>query len=524
MNPATFGLPHDTFRPYQLATLLWLQRQTGHIVLNAPTGSGKSSLAKSLTANRRVVSLVKTKSLQFENYGKTYDFDVLVGKSNYRCIHPKNKAWSCSDCLFQTNMNKCPFSMDCNYLVAKRTASGSNKASVNYAYYLATRFFRENPPQVLVMDECHLLPSIVLEHVGITINNETRELFGLSQFPRAVTKDVHFETGQSAGKVIPWVIQSIAILKKYIVDLRGYANEDDIELHKRLRHAGVVKEKLGNVLWGLQEFPELWFVFSGNSVLWDKEKQESAPGLIVKPFSARFHFPQLFLQSETTMMMSATIGNPEVFAQELGIQEYQFKKVPQVYSAPIYDMGCPRLNKHSTSKTMDEQASIIGNTILGLNNEWSGIIHVNAKQQAIELERRLSQYLGDRVVSTPAIGTDKILHWWEHERKRAVSNSVMIAWSLWEGVDLLNDNICIVAKIPYASLGNMYTQLRVQRNPQFYKLETAWKLVQGSGRIRRGRKQDYEPGANFVGIADGNYKPLLPYIDDDIKQNIVRMK
>lgn len=525
MHPSKFGLPHNEFRPHQLSTILWLRNQTGNIILQAPTGSGKSSLAKSLTEKYQVVSLVQTKSLQVENYGKTYGFDVLMGKGNYPCVHPtgKEKGLTCSDCMYSNNMSSCYLSENCLYLQAKHAAYNSNAASVNYAYYLATRHYRENPPQFLVMDECHLLSNVVLSHVGIKVNHKLQDEFALPDFPVLLTKDKHFEDGQTAKKALPWVTKSIDVLRDRISQMKGYANREDTEIQRRIFRAENLQRKLSELTYGLEEFSELWFVHSGKKVLWDTEEDDKAPGIIIKPFSARFHFPSLFLQAPNTVMMSATVGNPEVFCNELGIKEHSFKNIPQTYSAPIYDLKCPKLNKRSNDKHLDKQAKIIADTIKKLDNGWSGIIHVNAKSQAVELERRLSFYLGSRVSATPQLGTNEILQWWENERKAQCPNAIMIAWSLWEGVDLINDKICIVAKVPYASLGDAYTQSRVQRNPQFYRLETAWKLVQGLGRIRRGRAMDYEDGANFVAIADGNYKQLLPYIDDSVKAQITTL-
>ena len=525
MHPSKFGLPHDKFRKYQLPTILWLRGQKGNIVLQAPTGSGKSSFARAMASSKQTVSLVQTKSLQIENYGKMYNFDVLMGKSNYKCAHSKTKNGNltCSDCLYKNNMNQCPFNQQCSYLQAKWVAYESNKASINYAYYLTTNHFKQNPPKVLVMDECHLLSSVVLNHVGIRVNHTVKDEFQLPEFPKLRTKDVHFEDGGTAKRALPWVTHSIDVLRDYVKDLKAIADKDDIELNRRIYKASNLQRKLSELTFGLEEFSELWFVHSGDSVLWDKDENDKAPGIIIKPFSARFHFPSLFLQAETTLMMSATVGNPEVFANELGISEYQFRHIPQVYDAPIYDLQCPNLNKRSSEKDLDKQAKMIADAIGKLNSEWSGIIHVNAKSQALELEARLSHYLGDRVSATPQMGTNEILEWWEYDRKLQCPNAIMIAWSLWEGVDLLNDKICIVAKVPYASLGDAYTQLRVQRNPQFYRLETAWKLVQGLGRIRRGRKEDYDPGANFVAIADSNYTQLLPYIDDSVKKNVCKL-
>lgn len=46
-------------------------------------------------------------------------------------------------------------------------------------------------------------------------------------------------------------------------------------------------------------------------------------------------------------------------------------------------------------------------------------------------------------------------------------------------------------------------------------------LVQGLGRVRRGRAQDYEEGANFVGIADSNWVRVKPFMNSSIVESII---
>jgi len=166
-NPRELGLPHDTWRKYQYETLLWLT-------------SGKAG---------RVVSLVKTKSLQASNYDEMYGFDAHYGRANYRCNHPGAEAGAtCAECMFLEtgSMQNCPVSSGCPYLLSKHAAMNSRRASLNYAYWMTARNWRANfPPDVLYCDEAHNLSEIVLDWVGVTVTERQRREWDLPAFPRA---------------------------------------------------------------------------------------------------------------------------------------------------------------------------------------------------------------------------------------------------------------------------------------------------------------------------------------------------
>jgi hypothetical protein len=53
---------------------------------------------------------------------------------------------------------------------------------------------------------------------------------------------------------------------------------------------------------------------------------------------------------------------------------------------------------------------------------------------------------------------------------------------------------------------------------------TAWKLEQGLGRTRRGRREDYDiDGVNgYVAIADGGWSRVKKYLSKGLQEAIVR--
>ena len=70
---------------------------------------------------------------------------------------------------------------------------------------------------------------------------------------------------------------------------------------------------------------------------------------------------------------------------------------------------------------------------------------------------------------------------------RATSSSVLLSSSLWEGVDLKDDDsrFQIIAKAPYKSLGDTRVRAKMNKFPSWYSSETMMKILQGFGRSIR---------------------------------------
>ncbi len=523
-SPSYYGIPHEAWRPGQLEAVRWIVGNSGNLIVSAATGSGKTALAKALSIYGPTVALVKTKSLQVNNYGKGYGYDVLMGRGNYTCVAQEGK--TCEDCLFGAQMNKCRFAKSCEYLTAKRIAMKSNAASVNYAYWLTTDTFKHRDNYAIVMDEAHLLPDITLEFSGVLVSEEQRQKYNLPEFPEIYFDDVQDEKEKEAReKAIAWLEESYQRLKvitdsgqlKMIFD--GDEDEDD-----ESRAVRKLNDSVGSVLYYLSETKQFWYIRAGKFSYYSDGAYVGA--FEAKPLTARYHFPGLFLAAPTNLLMSATIGNAETFSKELGISSYQFREIPSQFTPserPIIDLGAPKISYNSPEADYDKQATLIANAIKSVNREWCGIIHVTSKQEAFNLVKRLSKRgLANRVwVPASDFSTSKTLSVWNREKKRT-RGAICVTWNMTEGVDLLEEKICISAKVPFKSLGSPFAAMRAKFSPDFYRLQAAWELVQSLGRTRRGRPEDYGAENGLVAIADGNWSMVKNYIDSDILAAIVR--
>ena len=528
-NPRDWKLPHDAFRPYQHESILWAIDTAGYGLLEAPTGSGKTGIACAGQVAGRTIAVCRTKNLQRVNYGDAYGAAVVYGKGNYRCAHPENAGASCAECLYDSKSmdQECRYSSRCPYLLAKWKAKRASFACLNYSYFLLTH---QQDVVNLFLDEAHQIPDLVLDFVGCTIYQDDIKTWQLDDPPDANSENggMLFKAAPAAEIVIPWLYKVNGVLIDILHTIREV---DTILARKEVVKANYLVEKVERVLEALEMVPDDWFIMSGDAARKMKSGRRT-PVLVCRPLTARHHRPAVFDNSARTLLMSATIGNPKVLAEELGIDEYKTRAVPNQWPAnrrPVVILDAPKLNHQSEEEDYEKQADVIAKAILDCPSNWSGIVHVTRKREAGLLAERLARRgLEDRIWITPGwdgsyVPTDHQMQAWIDRRYR-VPNSICIAFSMWEGVDLLDERICIVAKAPFAYLGDPYEKARMRYSGRFYLQRAAYQMEQGLGRTRRGRECDYDTiteKRGLVAIADGNWSRVKKYLSKSLQEAIV---
>jgi len=525
MQPGDYHLPHSTWREYQEESIEWCLSVNNTGVIEAPTGSGKTSFAAAVGVRKSVVALCRTKNLQVTNYQDGYGFDVLFGRDNYDCAHPDYRGATCGDCPFAPRMYRCPYARECPYLVQKAKVKASPKASLNYAYWLSAAWPRKNPPQVVFLDEAHNLSDVVLDWVGCTVTERERVEFNLPQFPDIThrNQNVLLRLPPPVDLAVPWLEQVRHLMRIHYKTLSQHPQK----YRKQLKQCERLGRKVAATLEGLKTCRDDWYVRSGSTAL--SFRGDRRPGFVARPLTARHHFAGRFLDGHATVAVSATIGDPCVFAEELGITQYRFRVVPNRFPAevrPVHVLDCPSMSREATAKDFEYQADAIAKAVLGCDPSWSGLIHVTRKREARLLADRLARRgLQDRVWVTPGWDgvyspTDEQLAAWER-RKGKVSNSICLSWAFWEGYDGLDERLNIIAKIPFPFLGSEYETERLHYDRKFFVQRTAWKAEQGLGRTRRGRPEDYDLDGEvrgYVAIADGSLGRVQKYLSKSLQE------
>jgi len=530
-----YNLPHSTLRQHQDDSIQFCLAQTDMAVIEATTGSGKSSFAAATASRKRVIALVKTKNLQ-RQYRDVYGFDILFGKANYKCIHPGAvSGTTASECPQGTKMHKCKFAARCPYLVAKRKCQNSRKVALNYSYYMLAQWCKENPPSALFLDEGHELHRVVTDWSGCTVTEFERVKWSLDPFP---TIEHHAANSllrlpPPADLALPWLEDSRNQMAKHYQTLLHKASKSK-KYQKLLRECEHLGRKLRSTLDALRSCAHDWYVRSGPNG--QPYSSGYRPGFSCRPLTAKHNFARHFLGENATIAMSATIGNLAAFTAELGIEEHESLIVPSRFASevqPIHVLDCPAMGSKADDAAFEKQADEIAASILDCPPEWSGLVLVTRKAEAKLLADRLARRgLQDRVWVTPGadVGvsapTDQQAAAWE-QRKRKVRNSICLTWAFWTGFDGLEERICIAAKAPFVVWGGESSYEAAWRaySRKRYIWVAACNLAQGLGRTRRGRNGDYDLNGKqrgFVAIADKSWSQLKSYLPKIVLDSIVK--
>ena len=534
-SPREYGLPHGSWRTHQheaVQELLTLEPGET-VVMEAPTGSGKTGVVTALAVEWPVMALSHTKMLQQANYAGTYGYVHLFGKGNYNCPMNGGRASMCS----YDDVRKCPQYSACPYYIRKREIINSRLAALNYAYFLAASQWSRSVAsgRVLVMDECDLLPELILEHSSVTVDVADRGKWGLPPFERITTRgSAAFGfpgISQPEDAAADWLERSILRMKVQVNKLKHqFARHNrDKDLHKQKTDAEALYYRLAAVRESIDESPKDWFIRSGPGAR-ELPGGRTANGFVCKPLTARHHAASRLLHGERNVLMSATIGDFGLFCEELGINGHREIRVPNQWAPevrPVYYFdGGPRIGRSADEKGYDEQARLIAQAINSVPRSWSGVILCTSKQAAFQLRNLLAEHHGmyDRVwTPNKRTGTNQQMNDWVAEKKRR-PNAIAITWSWWSGVDLLDERILICAKIPYGFIGSDYTRAKMQYSGKVYQANTARRLIQGCGRTRRGRPGDYDINGKqngLVVIADENWHRIRSYLSPDFLEAMV---
>lgn len=540
-----YGLPHATLRPGQAETIEWLLALKGNVaVVNAPTGSGKTSFAAAAASRRRTLALVKTKNLQTENYGGSYEFDVLYGRSNYACVHPDALLGAtAAECLHGSAMWECSHADFCDYFQTRQLVSRSYRGSLNYAYWLAAKWPATKLAEshgYLFCDEAHQLSDVVLDHTSIVVTMADRINWDLPAFPVIRGRASQAEIEQAWN----WLAESFERMVEVVRSIAPGAEVDDEQLEgpatgdkltdvqmRKLRKAKNLRAKLQACAEALEANAAHWYLRSGPATRDVGGMRE--PAFIARPLTARYHFPRYFLDPDwKTVMMSATIGDPATFAAELGLGDaWAYRDIPNAWAPetrPVRVLDAPAMGyaTRGDEKVLNAQAQAIARAVLDCPNDWYGLIHVTRKTEAVALAARLARHgVPEHRLWTPnpAHGTEQMLADWKRQ-KRMTRGALAVTWAWHEGYDGTDEKICIAAKVPFPSLGDDYEQERMRFDGAMFLQRTAWTLEQMLGRSRRGRSEDYDSNGErrgLVAVADQNYTRVQKYLSTGLRAALV---
>ena len=466
-----------------------------------------SALSAALGSHNRRV-LVATTHLSLQKQYIEYDFFPLYGRSNYECI--ESPMGNTTDQCLYPKMKDCPVVAQCRYIVAKNNWIASDRSSLNYAYFLNASWLKDYQRDWIVLDEAHEIPRYLMDY--LTVDFSAKD---------CAKHDVPFwkprkEVSSQAIAMLrarDWLHMAVTNVEDDIAKFERLVAAGEMHLVSKLRNLYQLYTKLNNAKIGISTNPDEWFAYLSE----DRIK--------IAPLSAKDFFRTFFVDGfhGQFLLMSATVGNPESFAESIGIDSFAQREVPSRFppeSRPIHDLGAPRMSYGTSPLAYEKQADLVANAIKNVPDDWSGILHVQSRAKAKALGERLARRgLQDRLYLVQGKGTMAKIDNWSRQKAR-IPNSLAISYSFHQGVDLMQERINISCDIPFASLADPIERARANRYGDFYRHNAAILLEQRNGRTRRGRPEDYDTKDEIAGynaVADGNLRLVESHLSADFR-------
>ena len=187
--------PFKTYRKGQLeaidAARAAFKRGKRFVVIEAPTGSGKSAIAVTLAREAGSAYLLTAQKLLQDQYGRDFpDLALMKGRANYRCLVAPTHA-AAAPCITGRKFPECD---DCPYFCAKDEAMAANNALMNYAYYLTEMNYQGGfgPRELLILDEAHNAEGALMGFIEVTLSDAQLRRVGVGEMLPTAFDDGEF--------------------------------------------------------------------------------------------------------------------------------------------------------------------------------------------------------------------------------------------------------------------------------------------------------------------------------------------
>lgn len=474
------------------------------VMVDAPTGSGKSGLAVAFARKYKTSIWTPTKFLQ-EQYANTPEFVfeyVVKGKSNYRCGLPGqdnvsvDEAICCSSKVTDENRGIVPFPLpDSKDKLAKALKSQCAEKGM-CPYYSKIYQIGKLPGATLNYD------------LGLRIKKQPdKNYFGIDMGDAVVLDEAH-QLINKANSIFGYQLTNTGAMKLFGAEGKRGKNEAPIVWFNRL--LTIVKERVANEtepkkvarfnafdqrLSSLMEFD----IEDEKRFYIEDRKNE----VEVKPLDLRYFKSKLFYPFKKILMLSATF--PANFRQVLGIkdEEVEVVKIKSSFKPSnrraIFASNLENMNAR-TILTPDSDQIRMMEYVLAAHKYDKGIVHCGSYKFFDQLKSIMKN--NKRFIWVDQTKDKEEMFYLHQKSKKA---TILVSPAMLEGVDLKDDlaRFGILLKVPYPPLDE-YTKRMSKIFPQWYENLTVTNIVQAYGRQVR-NENDH---AVFY-ILDGAFNIIL---------------
>ena len=515
-----------------------------NIVLEAPTGNGKSGIAwfthEQTKLKACVLSHQKILQNQYHELLKTkIDFTTFKGKNNYICAkYPKLTA-DIAPCSYSPNFY-CNLKRNgaCEYYRLKGLSVGCDFLNTNYQLMLSfydVQVMFDFYKQLYIFDECHNLYDLYTDYRTVRISKldektllkekELAEEFEIDDLFSVTTNALDYY--KKLQKRLPKITESD--IHNILLEISGFKSETNLILadyisknYKELIETQKIKKigiysnferksccKYSNLL-------DNWEYIENNFVV-EKDEGDNFELKIIPLKIGKLFLNDSSNWSDKRLFMSSTIFGAERFIDELGLknEKYEFISLDTKFpleNRPIYSIPVINLNNKILYDNNSNILTSYFDTIYDIVKEHSekkesGIIFVPSYKLMNLLLKNLNSKFKkldiELLYNEDSENRDVIINKFKQNNGKV---KLLISPSFFEGVNFNDDysRYQIIAKVPFKNLASKYVKTRLDMDMIWYNLESAKLIVQACGRSIRS-ENDYA----ITYILDGNWKRVF---------------
>ena len=475
------------------------------VVCNAPTGSGKSFVSKTLgneandspdefrelvtsyAAYKRssggykyqdecddtpafgATALTITKALQDQYKELFNDTEVVKGKSNYQCAIDERYPVDVAPCLHASSLKAdCWAKRKCPYYEARNKTLTAQFNTLNYNMFFALPSHLKKR-QFLICDEASELEDQLVKE--FTCKVDYKFLARMDVATRVLTKSM---------SAVKWLSELQVDLTDKIDDIKDILATKKTNNKKAILDLTTNMQRLMNLQSKIEQVIDSW---QESEYVFEKD----AIGITFMPLKVDKLAHRLFEYADKVILMSATIIDPDNFCKSLGITDYSYVEAESSFDpkkAPIVCNPKYKLNYRTMEKYLPRVIKQVAE-ICEHHKDDKGIIH----SQNNSITAKLSNMLyGDRFLyREPGIRNEDILD------THALSSdpTVLVSPSMSYGVDLKGDlaKFQIIIKAPFLPTKDIRIERMMKNDFSWYQNKMLCSLIQSCGRGVRS-KQD----------------------------------
>lgn len=503
------------------------------VICCAPTGSGKSFLAKTISGissdctndfkelvlsyaaykqdfNGNYINEIEclkqppfgtfaltiTKSLQDQYLSLFPDTDILKGKTNYTCDLDNNFDVETAPCVLVPKIREeCWEKNRCTYYNARNKSLLSKFSVLNYKMFLALPNHIKRK-SFIICDEASELEDELIKQFSADVNFERLNYYGI---------DVRPLITENKEKSRNWLTDVIFSISEQMNLLINRVNKK----HRTLSQPEKIKlTYLKNLHSSLTTVDGLW---KNCEYVIDR----TIKSVTFTPLRADCLTKYIFNYADNVLLMSATIIDHKHFAKSLGITDYEYVEVESDFDAnksPIFVSSQNKLNYKNLPIVLPQICNQI-KTITEHHKNEKGIIHTHSNDITQFLKTKLgndNRYL----FRDTASNNEEILR--EHFQSK--EPTILVSPSLSFGIDLKDElaRFQIIVKLPFLPLSSKRIKQLFDIDKDWYENKMLNALVQACGRATRS-KHDF----STTYILDGNSINALKRAKDKLPNSFI---